>query len=205
MAFVVGPRQVGKTTTCKNAFKNSVYINWDNMSDRVRITNGPQAVADNMGLAEIRTGKLPILFDEIHKYSKWKDFLKGFFDVYADKTLITVTGSAKLDAYKRGGDSLMGRYFFYRMHPLSVAELVNTQFTEKEIRAPQKITKKEFDTLFQFGGFPEPYLKANTRFSNRWKRLREDQLIKEDIRNLTKISESDHVQILAKLITASAG
>ena len=205
MAFIVGPRQVGKTTTCKNALKNTTYINWDNINDRIRITKGPQAVAENAGLSELRAGKLPMLFDEIHKYSKWKDFFKGFFDVYADKTLITVTGSAKLDTYKKGGDSLMDRYFFYHMHPLSVAELANTRFTEKEIRPPQKISKKDFDTLFQFGGFPEPYLKANKRFSNRWKRLREDQLLKEDIRNLTKISESDHVQMLAKLIAANTG
>lgn len=205
MAFFVGPRQVGKTTTCKGAFAHTTYINWDNSTDRMLITKGSLAVAEYAGLTELRASKRPILFDEIHKYPKWKDFLKGFFDVYADAATITVTGSAKLDAYKKGGDSLMGRYFFYHMHPLSVAELISSQMTEQEIRAPKKISSKDFDTLLHFGGFPEPFLKANTRFANRWKRLREDQLIREDIRNLTRISETDQVHMLARLIAARAG
>jgi hypothetical protein len=65
-----------------------------------------------------------IVFDEIHKYAKWKNFLKGFFDNYNEKIKIIVTGSARLDVYRAGGDSLMGRYLSYVICPLSVGELI---------------------------------------------------------------------------------
>ncbi len=118
MAFLAGPRQVGKTTSCLNFAKNPAYYTWDNQAHRLLITSGPDAVANNLQLQQLRENAVTVLFDEIHKYPKWKTFLKGFFDVYEQKTKIVVTGSSRLDLYKRGGDSLMGRYFLYRMHPL---------------------------------------------------------------------------------------
>jgi len=102
---------------------------------------------------------------------------------------IIVTGSSRLDVYWRGGDSLMGRYFPYRMHPLSVAELERVNFSETGIQPPQKPAPDTLPHLFHYGGFPEPFLKADKRFSTRWKRLRGEQLVREDIRDLTRIQE----------------
>ena len=118
MAFVVGPRQVGKTTSCHNADPKANYYTWDNQSDRLLITQGPDAVAEHMQLDLLRRTSTTVIFDEIHKYPRWKTFLKGFFDVHGHRTRIVVTGSARLDVYKKGGDSLMGSYFLYRMNPL---------------------------------------------------------------------------------------
>lgn len=205
MAFISGPRQVGKTTTCKKTFPDASYINWDNITDRTSIIKGPEEISRKIGLQQLQKTRVKVIFDEIHKFSKWKNFLKGFFDSYADKTTTTVTGSAKLQIYKRGGDSLTGRYFSYRMHPLSVAELARQAFTEKEVKPPVKISKNAFNNLLRFGGFPEPYIKSNVRFANRWKKSRMDQLLKEDIRDLTRISEIDQIQLLAYLIKLQAG
>ena len=114
MVFLSGPRQVGKTTTSLETSSESplhYYFNWDNDDHRALFMEGPHAIAKEARLDEVRQS-LPILvFDEIHKYRNWKRFLKGFFDTYEKKCRILVAGSARLNVYKRGGDSLMGRYF----------------------------------------------------------------------------------------------
>ena len=111
MAFVSGPRQVGKTTVCRHGAES--YLNWDAADDRRLIQKGATAVAAAIGADRIRAGRPKVVFDEIHKDRRWKGFLKGFFDVHADrkKLGVVVTGSARLSVYRRGGDSLMGRYF----------------------------------------------------------------------------------------------
>lgn len=205
MAFVAGPRQVGKTTSAKQSAEDPRYINWDRQSDRLLITRGPDAVAEALELSVLTERPARVVFDEIHKYAKWKSFLKGFFDTHADACRVIVTGSARLNVRRRGSDSLMGRYFLYRMHPLSVAELCSQGLLETEIRAPQELDAAAMQQLLQFGGFPEPYLKASARFYNRWKRLRLEQLFREDLRDLTQIHEAQQIEVLAQLLTSQAG
>ena len=115
MAFVAGPRQVGKTTVCRSL--GDVYLNWDNADDRAVMLKGPSAMAERLQLDRVRSRLPSAVLDELHKYSKWKNLLKGFFDTYENKVKLLVTGSSRLDIFRRGGDSLMGRYFLYRMHP----------------------------------------------------------------------------------------
>ncbi len=205
MAFLAGARQVGKTTTSQSGEDQSFYLNWDNQTDRLIIIKGPDAVAEKQALDNLENLNKRLVFDEIHKYSKWKNFLKGFFDVYGKNTQITVTGSARLNVYKHGGDSLMGRYFLYRMHPLSVAEIQSPTISDAEIRMPKKNEKNNLEHLLQFGGFPEPYLKGNMRFYNRWKKLRLELLFNEDLRDLSNIKEISQVQILAEILKHQAG
>ena len=132
MAFISGPRQVGKTTTARHLAGH--YLDWDNPAHRKTIAAGPDAVATYSGVSNL-SEKSPILaIDEIHKFGRWKNWLKGYFDVYADQSRVIVTGSSRLDVYRRGGDSLMGRYFHYRMHPFSVGELVDPTFSDLTVR-----------------------------------------------------------------------
>ena len=208
MVFIAGPRQVGKTTvgrSLKEIASHFVYLNWDSQDDRNQIIQGPNKVAERAQLEKARRGKLLIVFDEIHKYKKWKQFLKGFFDVYGEECQIAVMGSAKLNVYKAGSDSLMGRYFLYRIHPFSIGELLRTRSSEKEIRPPKRIPQKDFEALLRFGGFPEPYLKRNSRFSVNWQRLRREQLFREDIRDLSQVQELAQLEMLATLLTDQTG
>ena len=209
MLFLMGPRQVGKTTTChslKNEFKYCSYFSWDDLEDREIILAGPKAIAVDAGLESLLDSKPVIVFDEIHKYSGWKDFLKGFYDSYSNLAHILVTGSARLDVYKKGGDSLMGHYFLYRFHPLSVAEIVDPTFPSTELRSnPIAISDTQFDALWEFGGYPDPFLKADKRFFNRWSNLRLQQLFQEDIRDLTRIQELKQLEVLANLLKLQAG
>jgi predicted AAA+ superfamily ATPase len=145
------------------------------------------------------------MFDEIHKYPDWKNYLKGFFDTYKNKVDVLVTGSARLDIYRKGGDSLMGRYFPYRVHPLTVAELISPLPLEALIREPADMPQETFNQLITYGGFPDPYLHANRRFSNRWSRLRQQQLLHEDIRSLAQLQEIAELEKLLMILESYAG
>ena len=198
MLFVSGPRQVGKTTACRN--HANFYLKWDNTNDRDLILKGPSRVAEITNLQQLSDRPGKILFDELHKFARWKQFLKGFFDSYETLARIIVTGSSRLDTYRRTGDSLMGRYFLYRMHPFSVAEILhkNLPDTAKIIRYPREIKADEFDALWNHGGYPEPFIKRDNRFTKVWQSLRKQQLLREDLRELTQIYQLDQMGLLVE-------
>jgi len=200
MVFVSGPRQVGKTTTCSQV-TDQVY-NWDNTDDRTQILKGPAFLAEQLELFRLRESTPAVLFDELHKFSRWKQFLKGFFDTYADQTRIVVTGSSRLDVYSRGGDSLMGRYFLYRMHPFSVAEVLSQDLPDPDriVRPARFMPEEDFSALWTHGGFPEPFIKRDLRFSRRWRTLRQQQLLREDVRDTTQIQQVGQLEMLANVL-----
>lgn len=207
MVFLMGPRQVGKTTLSLDTaaqLAKHMYFNWDNPVERLLFIEGPQAIAQQAGLDELSQQPPVIIFDEIHKYGKWKNFLKGFFDLYEKKTKIIVTGSARLNIYKKGGDSLMGRYFYYRIHPLSVAEITATHLIQEEIRPPAEIAESDWEALLEHGGFPEPFIQRSRAFSRRLRDLRKDQLFREDIRDATRIQELGQLELLAEILRKQA-
>ncbi len=200
MAFVSGPRQVGKTTTC--GLRADAVLNWDDFDDRETILGGPKRVAAAVGLDRLRGGTPLVLFDELHKFPRWKQFLKGFFDAHAGRVRIAVTGSSRLGIYRRGGDSLMGRYFSYRMHPFSVAEIAAQDLPDptRIVRPPRAVGNADWDALWRHGGYPEPWLKRDRRFDRRWQALRFDQLVREDIRDLAEVRQLDQLALLARLL-----
>jgi uncharacterized protein len=172
MAFVAGPRQVGKTTLARSLDRGSVgYLNWDISEQRERILAG-----------ELPPGKLWI-FDEIHKYRRWRNYLKGLYDGRPRGQRILVTGSARLDLYRFGGDSLQGRYHLLRLHPLSVAEL--------GIHDAESCMQ-----LLTLGGFPEPFLSGSETEARRWSREYRTRLIREDVASLERIQDLGHLELL---------
>lgn len=208
MIFLSGPRQAGKTTVslmAKEFTSQFSYLNWDNLDHRKIVLEGVESAASFAGLDRLTLEEPIIVFDEIHKYSKWKTFLKGFFDTYKEKVKIIVTGSSRLDIYKKGGDSLMGRYFPYRLHQLSIAELQRVELSGKEINVSLQSKSNDFEKLLKNGGFPEPFIKNNPRFLNRWKTLRQEQLIREDLRDLSRIQELGQIEILAEILKHQSG
>lgn len=203
MAFIVGPRQVGKTTLARRFQKDVIYLNWDNEDHRHLILSGPGRVAAHIGL---KKGPI-VVFDEIQKNPHWKTFIKGFYDSYGieNKIKIIVTGSARLDIFRKGGDSLMGRYFLYRMHPLSVAELISSFSSNNIIKMPRELDDNLWQRLIKHGGFPQPFLRSNNRFYNRWKRSRISQIFREDIYDISRVREIRLVELLADLVVQQAG
>ena len=198
MVFIGGPRQVGKTTLAQyigdKDYKKYTYLNWDNRQDRKNILSEKFEAESSL-----------IIFDEIHKYKRWKNYIKGEFDKHKNKFHILVTGSARLDLYRKGGDSLMGRYHYYKLHPFSVAEVLqinnNLKFFKK-LKFPEtnKNISKVFTDLFTFGGFPEPFLKKNKKTLRRFHNERLDRLIKEDIRDIEALRDLSSLQILVDIL-----
>lgn len=206
--FLSGPRQVGKTTIAKEFLKESTYskyLNWDNLDHRQLILKGPSAIVQDFPLQALIKEKPVVCFDEIHKYKDWKGFLKGFIDTYREKLQTLVTGSARLDVFSKSGDSLMGRYFLYRIHPLSVNELVRPTFRDEIIGKPIKIEDDLFETLLTFGGFPDPFIKSEMRYYKRWQNLRHQQFFQQDIRDISNIHEISLLEILASLLKHQVG
>jgi len=169
MVFVGGPRQVGKTTLAKAVLSHNYpegrYFNWDYDDDRQDILQ--KKWSDDNRL---------LVFDELHKYPRWKAWIKGIYDVSGQKHSFLVTGSARLDIYRRGGDSLMGRYHYWRLHPFTLDEI------------PRGISPKDaLHRLMTVGGFPEPFLDGDERSARRWRRERFDRVLREDVRDLESI------------------
>ncbi|OGT43123.1 MAG: hypothetical protein A3F42_06470 [Gammaproteobacteria bacterium RIFCSPHIGHO2_12_FULL_37_34] len=181
MVFVGGPRQVGKTTLslnlCRDRFKNGTYLNWDSDEDKQAIQR-----------KQWREDSPLIIFDELHKFPRWKQWIKGLYDTKPSNQEYLVTGSARLDVYRRGGDSLMGRYHYWRLHPFTIDEL------------PLGLSPDEgYHRLLTVGGFPEPFLTADEREARRWRRERFDRVVKEDIRDLESIR---NIQLLSLFVDA---
>jgi len=205
MVFIGGPRQVGKTTLARlvgnGNYKKYAYLNWDNRTDRKTILS--EEFPADAGL---------LIFDEIHKYKKWKNYIKGEYDKHKERFDIIVTGSARLDLYRRGGDSLMGRYHYLRLHPFSLSEVIGKKrdidvFKELVFTDDPKGNKarKIFDELFIFGGFPEPFLKKDMRTLRRFHMERLERLVKEDIRDLESVRDISAIQILVELLPPKVG
>ncbi len=207
MIFLNGPRQVGKTTISKSLAGEAdhfTYLNWDIQEDREQILRGQRHLAENTGVNRLNNHTV-IIFDELHKYSKWKNYLKGFFDAYQEHCHILVTGSQKLMMEQKKGDSLMGRYFPFRIHPFSVAECVRQTLPNDMISMPGRIDQSSWEALWRYGGYPDPFIRQDQRFLKRWQNLRSEQMFRDDIRQLTQIHELAQLEILAELIKRQVG
>jgi hypothetical protein len=198
MAFVSGPRQVGKTWVCRSL--SEYYFNWDNIDDRRLLLRGPAALAEKLELDRLRSEPPMAVLDELHKDPKWKALLKGFYDTYGDRVRLLVTGSSRLDVFRRGGDSLMGRYLLYRMHPFSVGECLRTALPAREIHPPAELPVSEWDALWEHGGFPEPFLRRDARFTRRWRSLRQAQLSREDLREVAEVRDLGTIETLMQIL-----
>lgn len=204
MAFLSGPRQSGKTTIARR--RAEAYLNWDDDKAKLDVLAGQQKVAERCGLDVVSERPKVVVFDEIHKYGRWKQFLKGFFDGYEDRVRVVATGSAKMDVYRRGGDSMMGRYFPYRVHPLSVAEILDTSLPgEALLRAPRNLPEEDWQALWTFGGFPEPFVRRSRAFSRRWNAMRREQLLREDVRDLSQVVQLDQLSALTEILSNRSG
>jgi predicted AAA+ superfamily ATPase len=181
MVFVAGPRQVGKTTLARSLpGAEAGYLNWDVSADRTRLLAG-----------ELPATSLWV-FDEIHKYRQWRNFLKGIYDSKPKRQRILVTGSGRLDWYRFGGDSLQGRYHLFRLHPLSVAEL--------GIDKP-----KAFRELLVLGGFPEPFFSGSKREARRWSREYGSRLVHDDVASLERVQDLGQLELMILRLPALVG
>ena len=185
MVFLGGPRQVGKTTLAQTLIKNyrdehPAYLNWDSDEHKHKIRN-----------REWPHGEPLIVLDEIHKFKNWRNLVKGFYDTLKSTHSFMVTGSARLDHFRKGGDSLLGRYHYYRLHPYSLPEL--------------KYQEGALEKLMQFGGFPEPYTLADPRNLRRWHIQRLNRVVRTDLNDLENLRDIEKIVSLAEELPNRVG
>lgn len=210
MVFISGPRQAGKTTLAEiisETYTNSLYFNWDIPDHRIELLN-------NLYFFERVKRKdtsVPlIIFDEIHKYRDWKNYLKGIFDKFKGRYNFLITGSGRLDLYQKGGDSLAGRYLLYHLWPFTLAELGKKNisiesFLNNPLQTVSGITNNLWEQLNTTSGFPEPFLKGKRTSYNRWSNTYSRQIIREDIRDLSGIKNVVGLETLYYLLPEKVG
>ena len=220
MVFVAGPRQVGKTMLARQWLERRgcapLYFNWDDISTRrayLADSRFFESPARSLGIQDPW-----IVFDEIHKRGRWRDILKGAYDVFGREFRFLVTGSARLDLFRRSGDSLVGRYNLFHMMPLSIREVMRMPgkncflaqtglemqaeiFRERISRpvAPEII--EAYETLCRYGPFPEPFLRQNDRFCRKWHQDYISLVVREDLRDISRVTELDKVEDLLVLLS----
>lgn len=183
MVFIGGPRQVGKTTLAKTFIQQDrQYLSWDDLNDRTMLKKH-----------QIDSNLKVVVLDEVHKYARWRMLVKGLFDKYREKLSIIVTGSARLDHFRKGGDSLVGRYHYYRLHPLTLPE-VDKKYQEKTIA-----------DLLKFGGFPEPFQAKSEMTYRRWKKERISRVVYQDLRDLETVKEPSLLELLVDMLPGKVG
>ena len=218
MIFLSGPRQIGKTTFVRQKLKQlqqeHFYYNWDDPYTHREYVKNPHFLKSKIAGEK---QKPLIAFDEIHKHKQWKNILKGFYDLHFNDAQFIITGSARLDYFRQSGDSLVGRYFSYRMLPLGMSEAEGTmqrivddddifsgkkeaEFLSRLHDVPVKTVREVFKQLMFYGGFPEPFLKANKRFSTKWRRDYKSLMVYEELRDLSRIHDMKGVEQLLLML-----
>lgn len=183
--LLTGPRQCGKTTLSKMLTTDFQYINHDLAEHRLLL-------AEKSWDRE----KALIIFDELHKMHEWKSWLKGIYDVEGIPPGLIVTGSARLDAFRKVGDSLAGRHFQFRLHPIDLKEAL----AYSDLKAADIFTR-----LMTVGGFPEPFLNGTIRYYNRWKRSHIDLILKEDLLTLSAVRDIQSIETLIEMLRSRVG
>jgi predicted AAA+ superfamily ATPase len=213
MVFMAGPRQVGKTTLAQSiahSYTNYVYFNWDILEHRTRLISNPTFFQEIDRKDETRPF---VIFDEIHKFKDWKNYLKGIYDQFHDQYQFLISGSGRLDIYQKGGDSLAGRYYLFHLWPFTISELSKANQKHAEfLRNPLNISMAKYEqfqdiwsNLAELSGFPEPYLSSRKTIYRRWSNTYSQQLIREDIRDLTGIKSVGDIETLYYLLPSKVG
>lgn len=219
MRFISGPRQCGKTTLAKRKLEEegcaTCYFNWDFRPVKNLYRDNPAFFWEACQLAHKRHEKYWVCFDEIHKMPKWKNILKGTFDTYEHDIQFIVTGSARLDWFRKSGDSLVGRYFLFHLMPVTLRELCAGSPAPAPLGGANEFLNQQLGrgtgqseamaALLQYSGFPEPLEKHSAAFHQKWQETYMDQLVREDFRDITAIRELENIAAMSQFLGPRIG
>lgn len=143
---ILGPRQVGKTTTIMNYLEKELKNNFHYHSAD-KIFGGGIAWLTEIWI-KARNEKALLVIDEIQKVENWAEAIKKFWD--EDKKLkspikCVLLGSSSLDLHKGLTESLTGRFQLIQVY----------QWNFQESKSAYNLT---FDEYLKFGGYPGSYV-----------------------------------------------
>lgn len=216
MSFIAGPRQIGKTTAVQkflaSLHQEKLYYNWDAATVKRRFAQNPIFFVEDLPSEISRPW---VALDEIHKYPKWKNILKGYYDEWKERVQFVVMGSARLDFLRKTGESLVGRYFLFKMLPLGLKEILNQPLVVENTWSPERdltavpTTEAEayegVQSLLEITGFPEPFVVGTKSFTTRWRENHTSLILNEDLRDLTKITHIKKLETLLYLLPERIG
>lgn len=226
MIFIAGPRQSGKTTLLEHFLErhgcSSLFFNWDTPKVKALYREDPTFFESDARMLRGGNKDVWIALDEIHKRTKWKDILKGYYDQFHKDFRFVISGSARLDLFRKTGDALIGRYFLFNLYPFSISEAGSKNFEKFylwhalikdenwsdlfDLIADEKPLPYDlWQQMYEFGPFPEPLLKGDKAFSNMWHQDYLSLYLREEIRDLTRISDIDGVETLVSLLPKRVG
>ena len=186
VVLLTGPRQCGKTTLAKNLYSDFDYFNYDAAEDRLALKNKSWDRQKSL-----------VIFDELHKMKEWKRWIKGVYDKEGISPHLLVTGSAKLDTYRKVGDSLAGRYFQYRLYPFDLKEIMKRD----SVHSSTEI----FERLCNCSGFPEPFLEGSETYYKRWRRTHLDIILRQDLLDMQAVRDIQAIETLVHLLKSRVG
>jgi predicted AAA+ superfamily ATPase len=188
LVILTGPRQVGKTTLARQIMATRTpaqYLNWDVAEDRAILRRGSWS----------RQARL-LVMDEIHKMPGWKTWLKGVVDARPPEQALLVTGSARMETFRQSGESLAGRYFAWRLHPISVGEWCAHADVSPEAALRHLIRR---------GGFPETCLAATDEEADRWRAQYATDLVREDVLEFSRLHEVKTMRLFLDVLRGRVG
>jgi len=197
MTFLAGPRQVGKTYLSRTF--SPLYYNWDTSEVKKQFLKNPYFFREENIRRDL------VIFDEIHKRKDWKKLLKGYYDSPGRKENFLITGSGRFDTFRKGGDSLQGRYDLYHLLPLIFDEVRKSSCSQASLPRdfstwiPEILNEGDED-LRNFGGFPFPFLSRSMSTMRKWNDQYIERLVKEDVRDFSNVLKLDQLELLARIL-----
>ncbi len=216
MVFLAGPRQAGKTFVAQQYLaahsSPQLYYNWDLPEVAQRFRENPVFFESDVRISMLKRPTL--VFDEIHKRTRWKNELKAVYDRSIRDFNLIVTGSARLDLLRQSGESLAGRYFLFRVLPIGLQEYAGQIDFQCRLDGFKdlihhlsaiKPAPKALTDLLVLGGFPDPLAMGSLDYRRKWSADYQRLLFREDLRDLSRIQEIDRVETLWSLLPERVG
>src|SRR3972149_2465751 len=216
VAFLIGPRQAGKTTIMKivqgelaAAGEKTLFLVLDYDHDRAHFSS-QQSLRKKI---EGETGGAPgfVFLDEIQRREDAGLFLKGMQDLGLPYKFIA-SGSGSVDLKAKIRESMLGRKRVYEVYPLSLREFVDfrTGYRYSDRLADFFALEKTHseDLLLEYlnyGGYPRVVLEAEAREKLRVMDEIYQGYISRDIAYLLNVEKIDAYGQLVKTLADQAG
>jgi len=171
--FLIGPRQVGKTSILKliqaeivNKKIEFLSFNLEDKDHLDEFNESPKnlikAIKENYSLSN--TNKIIVFIDEIQYLKDPSNFLKYIYDEYKDQIKLIVSGSSSFYLDSKFRDSLSGRKIIFEIKSLDFEEFLNFRNQIKILKAldninqATKATQDQYHDLVNefmvYGGYP---------------------------------------------------